>query len=584
MRFFTILLSFFFTIINYLFAQPDSLWSKQYAFSTYWDEAYCVRQVDDGGYIFTGYVDTPDSDYQVIIFKTDPLGDTLWTRYFGTTYCDEGKCIATTRDGGFIAAAYKGDAVGCDFWILKTDAEGILEWDSVLDLVELGIPRHIINTVDNGYIVIGSECPTSGDNDIIIWKLDQNGGTEWYRIYNEFTGWDEGYWIEQTSDGGYIISGKKGYDCYVAKTDSRGNITWEFSDAFDPAHSVMEIEDGYLAATDYYSDLRLLKFDFAGNLIWSQNYNDIDAGAIQSAYDGGYYLAAGGYSFILFKISSNYNVEWTAEWDHMAQDFVHFVTRTSDGGYIICGSTKPQYGPADTYFLKTVPEQIQLSVETDPFSTPILIPANGGQFEFDIQISNNDLFPRNADIWTLVTLPNGNEYGPIILVDDFTLLSGQTISRRRTQSVPAGAPQGNYTYDAYIGIYPYIKWGEDHFTFTKLPGDASNSSYQTWECSEWIEADASRFNLEPLTFDFTSASPNPFNPSTTLTYSLIEASEVSLIVYDICGREVAKLVSGFQSAGTHQAEFRGDNAAGGIYFASLTSQGQSKTVKMLLLK
>ena len=71
----------------------------------------------------------------------------------------------------------------------------------------------------------------------------------------------------------------------------------------------------------------------------------------------------------------------------------------------------------------------------------------------------------------MATLPNGNEYGPIIHVQDVTFNAGQSINRDRMQYVPANAPSGNYTYDAYVGFYPSIIWNEDHFEFVKLVGE-----------------------------------------------------------------------------------------------------------------
>ena len=85
------------------------------------------------------------------------------------------------------------------------------------------------------------------------------------------------------------------------------------------------------------------------------------------------------------------------------------------------------------------------------------------------------------------------------------------------------------------------------------------------------------------------AYPNPFNPSTTLRYELPHASEVTLIVYDLLGREVAKLVDGYLEPGYHQTQWSGRDQVGrdvpsGIYIARLVTHGYSKSIKMVLLK
>ena len=86
-----------------------------------------------------------------------------------------------------------------------------------------------------------------------------------------------------------------------------------------------------------------------------------------------------------------------------------------------------------------------------------------------------------------------------------------------------------------------------------------------------------------------NAYPNPFNPSTTIEYELPEHSDVSLIVYDIAGREVQTLVSRTQAPGTHETSWNGTNqdgkqVAGGMYFARLQAGEYSSVVKMVYLR
>lgn len=78
--------------------------------------------------------------------------------------------------------------------------------------------------------------------------------------------------------------------------------------------------------------------------------------------------------------------------------------------------------------------------------------------------------------------------------------------------------------------------------------------------------------------------PNPFNPTTTITYRLPNSGNVELKVYDVLGREVATLVSGFQEAGVHTAYFNGQNLASGVYFYRLTAPGINQVKKMLMVK
>ena len=88
----------------------------------------------------------------------------------------------------------------------------------------------------------------------------------------------------------------------------------------------------------------------------------------------------------------------------------------------------------------------------------------------------------------------------------------------------------------------------------------------------------------PSKFDLSQNYPNPFNPSTTISYSISELSNVTLIVYNSLGKEVAILVNGYKPAGKYSVNFRALELSSGIYFYHLTTNNFSLTKKMLMMK
>jgi hypothetical protein len=90
--------------------------------------------------------------------------------------------------------------------------------------------------------------------------------------------------------------------------------------------------------------------------------------------------------------------------------------------------------------------------------------------------------------------------------------------------------------------------------------------------------------MSPKTFDLHANFPNPFNPSTQISYDLAESGMVELTVYDVNGNEISNLVKGYQSAGSHSLTFSANNLPSGVYVARLTSGMNSTTRKMILMK
>lgn len=138
-----------------------------------------------------------------------------------------------------------------------------------------------------------------------------------------------------------------------------------------------------------------------------------------------------------------------------------------------------------------------------------------------------------------------------------------------------------------MGDNPWIVEHTDHFTFIK-EGDGDGSSYDSpadWPClGELFEGEESVHELLPKVYAFDYPYPNPFNPAVTLRYSIPDEGRVYLVMYNIQGREVQKLVDEWQSAGYYDLKVEGSDLSSGIYFVRLKACGFTKTHKLLLIK
>ena len=200
-----------------------------------------------------------------------------------------------------------------------------------------------------------------------------------------------------------------------------------------------------------------------------------------------------------------------------------------------------------------------VSVTLTPIAPPIQIPySTGGAFDYNVEITNHENITVECDVWIKFYSPERVLVGPIHL----TLNGGMSIIRDRTQNVPGSVlPAGNYTYEINVGSYPFPIWDSDSFIFEIVPGSDQGASANCL-----------------------TVHPNPFNPETTISFTLPEAAEISLVIYDIQGREVVRLFDGWYPAGVHESNFDASNSPSGVYFACLQTNGFSQTKKLLLVK
>ena len=91
-------------------------------------------------------------------------------------------------------------------------------------------------------------------------------------------------------------------------------------------------------------------------------------------------------------------------------------------------------------------------------------------------------------------------------------------------------------------------------------------------------------NQKPSEFSLLANHPNPFNPSTTITYSIAKPGRTNLAVYDLLGRKVATLADGAMTPGEYSVTWSAQGFASGVYFCRMEQGGLIRTHKMLLVR
>ena len=410
-----LILSLLFTPLLF-FAQttaPGIAWQKCLGGTS--DEASnATLQTNDGGYILAGSTASIDGDviglhspnaYDFWIVKLDNTGSIVWKKCYGGGEDEFANSILQTTDGGYMIAGYtksiNGDVTGLhgatfDFWILKIDSIGSLQWQKCLGGSEGEQGWKIIQTNDGGYFVVGSSSSLDGDvtfnyGNIDFWivKLNDLGIIQWEKSYGG-TFQEVPYSAIQLLNGQYIIGGVTGsndgnvsgnhggsnWDGWVIKLDTNGTLLWQKcfgGSGYDRINNVLETLNGQIVLAGYSvsndgdvsgnhgsGDAWIVKIDTSGNILLQKCLGGTDgdvATDIQKTLDGKFVVAGGsssddgdvsgnhgGGDAWIFKVDSNLNLIWQKCLGGTNIDLPNSIDKTADGGYFLAGLTRSNDG------------------------------------------------------------------------------------------------------------------------------------------------------------------------------------------------------------------------------------------------
>ena len=239
-----------------------------------------------------------------------------WAASYGGWSWDEAWSIQQTSDGGYAVAGWTESfgVSGVEFWVLKLREDGTIQWQKTYGQW-WDVASFIQQTSDGGYAVTGWTWSFgAGDSDFWVLKLDGDGNIQWQKTYGGRAD-DQAESIQQTSDGGYVVAGL---------TESFG-------------------------AGD--SDIWVLKLDGDGDIQWQKTFGGSDTEAtsaepIQQTSDGGYVVTgrtesfgAGDSDFWVVKLNGDGSIQWQKPYGGQADDQAKAIRQTSDGGYVVTGYT-----------------------------------------------------------------------------------------------------------------------------------------------------------------------------------------------------------------------------------------------------
>jgi len=530
---------------------------------------YSVVQTSDGGYLAAGSINhIATGNMDVYLLKTDAYGDTIWTQTYDRQNTDIGFSVQQTSDGGYIITGYTGNWPDFKALLIKTDATGDTLWTRAYTcgIIAGYFGKSVQQTSDGGYIITGYTSNPDYSNDIFLIKTNSFGDTLWTQIYYNQDN-DIGNSVKQTSDGGYVIVGKT-------------------------AHL-------------WFSDVFLIKTDAIGNTLWTQTYGDAvsqEGTDIQLTSDGGY-IICGNYIdvsnntnvILLLKVDDSGQVIWSQSYGNIYDDLCNSVQQTFDGGFIIAGYTG-NYPNMDIYLVKT--DNIGDTLWTRSYG------CENPEYGYSVQqttdegyiiggYSNNQSTSRD-EVYLLKTDENGMVLYPGWITGNISLVGGS--GNIEDVEVTAGSItvnpdiNGDYTIEIAPGIYD-VTASLDGYAPDTVTNIVIEEGIITSGIDMTLIETVGIENIIIATTGLTGNYPNPFNTSTKIKFTTVDTDKnTNITIYNLNGQKIKTLINKKLYDGKHSVVWDGTNDSGntvssGIYFYKM-KYGDKYTgfKKMILMK
>ncbi|MBK8130966.1 MAG: T9SS type A sorting domain-containing protein [bacterium] len=521
-------------------ATGAEIWSRTYSSGSNQQIFLDVERTSDGGYICGGWArKSTDNDQDYWIVRLNSAGDTLWSRKYGHELSNQGTCVAEAA-GGFVIAGrahtLPNGFGGTDWWILKVNSNGDSIWSQRMGNPDEDTCYDIVPALDDGHVLGGRSI------------LDSTGAGR----------------MAQVNGGGIVL--------------------WDRLYEFAPSvqiHGILPIEAGYLACgaqQDWNANNKVMWMlvDEFGFLQWHQQF---DVGAVGSAVGnslladglGGYYIVGHAGRFTttnndIFALhisgcGDSLGLFWSS--DSTGEEAARAVL-TGAGQMVTAGVRVASGNQRDA---------LVMAFSADTCNIPPCA------FErvrpFDESMPDIEMpFPLN---WTR-SRDSDNDPVSYIFHIEHNYLAG------------AVYPTDTVVTDTFVHLQidlPVLPLDEIFDFYWRV---WATDGVDTVEATDGqghfqldITTDADEHLVHPSSFVL-SAYPNPFNPTSTLSFTLAAPQEVSLALYDVQGRMTQQLVNGKMEAGSHDVTVDGSALTSGIYFARLNAGTQSRVAKLVLMK
>ena len=550
-------------------AQPREDWISRYNKLDQDDKPMAMTAGNDGFIYVTGYSVGKSGDKDFLTVKYAPTGKEVWTATFeGPGNADGSDDIANAiavdgKGNVFVTGSTHGGFRGRDFCTVKYDRNGTQIWVNYYSgtgRIDNSDEEAVGIALDNSssVLVTGSTDEMGTSLDFCTVKYSNDGATLW----------------AQTFDG----QGRAEDIVKSVKVDSKDNVIISGS------------SKGLISDLDYLT----VKYDASGNELWHAVYhgpggnitiNTDEVSAMildreNNIYVTGYgWNAATAKDFLTVKYDSEGEEQWVSRVDNVSttreegrvnEDVANAIALDGSGNIYLTGKTVLSEGGSAYFTCKL----------------------NGkGQLIWGKKYSSDDYYMSDDEANAIAVDQRGNVY-----VTGYTngFSFGMSCGSSREFTTVKYSASGELRWEKNYDGSGRLENSDDIARAISL--DSKGGIYVMGESKgEGTELDYCLIRYDEFTkreesaaksgeFSLNDNFPNPFNPSTQISFNVPVASNVRLAIYDISGREVALLVNNVLSQGNHKYEWNASQFSSGTYFYRIQAEGFTKTKKMLLVK
>jgi Secretion system C-terminal sorting domain len=376
------LIAQFFIISENIWGQGlQILWEKTYDAGDLEYPSTVITSNDTCLLICGNKINTNNGYSDILLIKTDNSGNILWQNIYGGERDDAAVSAYLTYDNSYLIVGYtnsfKNDTSNYDIYLLKITMGGDTIWSKTIGTDSaIELDNSSILTSDNNILIVGSKTSlTNSNTDMLLIKMDQDGNVIWEKTYGGEEGADDGEYVLETGDKGFLITGETGSygigtpfftNIYFIRTDVNGDSLWTryYGNIwYDYPRSILKTNDNSYIVSGWYatngtevSDISVLKIQDNGDISWARLYgadgfeysygsvnignnNFLLIGTTNSVLLG----SMGSYDIYLMNINIDGDTIWTKTIGTSAFESAKGMVKTNDGNYIIYGQSKPFY-------------------------------------------------------------------------------------------------------------------------------------------------------------------------------------------------------------------------------------------------